>query len=197
MAATTPSQYETAMQSAIEKLYQARSAEDFQAAANTFDRIGQKEADKWHPKYYRAYAQVMMGAQTTEGEQIDKFLDLALENVNAAKALEENNSEILALEGFIHMLRIPVDPATRGPQYSGMSMGALQQAVALDPNNPRAHMLISDMQFGTARFFGSDTSEACASLEKAIELFESFEPKHALDPMWGAAWAEQKKGQCE
>lgn len=194
-AFTQPNQYEAAMEAAIQKLYQAQSPEALQQAANTFERIGKKETDKWHPHYYAGYARTMITAMSQENEGKDKLLDAALEHVNAAKKLAENNSEILALEGFIHMMRIPIDPASRGPQYSGMSIGALQKAIALDPENPRAHMLLSDMQYGMAQFLGSDTSEACKTLNKAIELFETDQPENKLAPAWGKEWAASSKQQ--
>lgn len=198
LAATQPVQYEAAMEKAIEQLYQAQTAEALQAAANTFDRIAQKETDKWRPRYYAGYAQLMSATRSDDLSKVDKLLDVALDHIKAAKELSPGNSELLTLEGFIHMMRIPVDPASRGPQYSGMAMGALQQAVAMDPDNPRARLILSDMQYGTAQFFGSDTSEACATLKKAIELFETSTPAHKLDPAWGKEWAmnSQKQKGC-
>lgn len=196
-AAGTPNQYEAAMQSAIENLFKAQTQEDLQAVANTFERIGQKETDKWHPRYYGALAHVMMTFQLESNAAKDQQLDLAKELVEAGHKLSPDNSELSALEGFILMLRIPIDPATRGAQYSGMSMGALNRAVALNGENPRAHMMLADMQFGMAQFFGSDNSEGCATLKKALELYDSFEPASPLDPNWGKDWAEQNVKQCK
>ncbi len=197
LSANASTKYEEAMLSAIDKLYQAHSPEDFQAAANTFDRIAKKETDKWHPLYYSAYAHVILSTMIEGNDKKDEQLDQALALVKAAKELQPNNSEIVAMEGFVHMLRIPIDPATRGQQYSGMAFGSLQKAVALDPENPRALMLLSDMQMGTARFFGNGTTEACNTLHKALELYETFQPAGTLDPTWGQNWAEQKKKECE
>lgn len=196
-APAVANQYEAAMQAAIEKLFAAQSPEELQAVANTFERIGQKETDKWHPRYYGALTHIMLSFQLQDNTAKDRQLDLAQELVEAGQELSPENSELTALEGFILMLRIPIDPATRGPQYSGMSMGALQKAIALDPENPRAQMFLADMQFGTARFFGSDNSEGCATLQKALALFESNEPASALAPAWGKEWAEQNSKQCQ
>ncbi|MCB0630323.1 MAG: hypothetical protein R2824_25280 [Saprospiraceae bacterium] len=196
-AAISPNQYEAAMQAAIEHLFKSQSQEELQAVANTFERIGQKETDKWHPLYYGALSHIMMTFQIEDNAAKDQQLDLAKDLVEAGHKRSPNNSELAALEGFILMLRIPIDPATRGPQYSGMSMGALQKAVALNDQNPRAHMMLADMQFGMARFFGSDNSEGCATLKKALELFDSFEPASSLDPNWGKEWAEQNYKQCQ
>ncbi len=197
LTANAASKYEEAMLTAIEKLYEAQSPDDFQAAANTFERIAQKETDKWHPLYYGAYAKIILSTMVEDNADKDKQLDQALELVDAAKALQPGNSEIIAIEGFVHMLRIPIDPATRGQQYSGMAFGALQKAIAINPENPRALMLLSDMQMGTARFFGNGTEEACNTLDKALAQYETFKPAGTLDPTWGKSWAEHKKAQCQ
>lgn len=197
LASSPSNEYETAMKSAIEKLFAAQTQSEIQDAANTFNRISQKESDKWHPNYYAAYAHIMMTPYLENNSDKDQQLDLALELVEAGKKQSPNNSELTALEGFIHMMRIPIDPSSRGAQYSGMSMSAIQKALALSPDNPRAQMLLADLQFGTARFFGQDNSEGCESLRKALELYESYQPQTPLDPNWGKDWAERNYQQCQ
>ena len=197
LAATLSSTYEEIMQSNIDKLFKAEGMDSLLPIANTFDRIAHKEVDQWQPLYYASYAHLMM-SNFVEGQELkDGQLDQALERVTAAKKIDADNSEIITLEGFIHMLRIPIDPSSRGPQYSGLGMAAFQRAIAINPENPRAHLLMSDMQFGTAQFFGSDSSEACGTLHKAVELFATFTPSTKLDPDWGKEWAEQRLQRCE
>lgn len=197
IAATPSDAYEKAMQSAIETLFSAESLEDYQAVSNSFDRIAQKEAKEWHPKYYKAYAHIIMSTKLQNATEKDDQLDAAMELLIAADALSPNNSELLALEGFVHMIRVTIDPGSRGPEYAGQSMGALQKAIGMNPKNPRAHMLLSDMQIGMARFMGGDNSEGCATLKKALALYENEKTESTLDPNWGKEWALSKKGQCE
>ena len=166
--------YHSAMQEAIEKVMQGEEEIDFREAANTFDRINQKEPEQWLPLYYGAYANVMLQANLGDNMEKDRLLDLAKEKIDQAQLISQNNSELLAMQGFITMLRIPIDPATRGPQLSGSAMAVMQQAISLNPENPRAHMFLADMKFGMAQFFGNDNSEGCVSLKKALSLYESF-----------------------
>lgn len=189
VAATPSDAYEKAMKSAIEKVFQAETLEDYQAASNTFDRIANKETKAWHPHYYSAYAHIIMNTLVQDPATKDKYLDQAMERLLSADELSPGNSELLTLEGFVHMMRVVVDPGSRGAEYSGQSIAAFQKAVAMDPSNPRALMLLANMQIGTARFFGSDSSEGCATLEKAIKLFESAAPENPLDPAWGKEMA--------
>lgn len=192
------SEYESVMIENINQLNEAGSFDELQNSANAFDRIAQKETKKWRPLYYGAYSHILLSTKVKEADKMDKQLDMAQDLLQKAMKLSPDNSELYTLQGFIYMFRIPIDPGNRGPQFSGMGTGAFYRAIGIDPSNPRAHMLLSDMQFGTARFMGSnDFREACESLDKAIELYKSVKLKSELDPSWGSDWTEQKKKQCQ
>ena len=94
------------------------------------------------------------------------------------------------------MLRVTVDPASRGQQYSGMAFQSFGKAVAMNPENPRALSLLAQMQYGTAQFFNSPTTEACATLTKALEKFDSYKSSNPLAPQWGRKMAEGLKSRC-
>ena len=112
----------------------------------------------------------------TDAAKKDAFLDQAKSELDKACAIQSNESEIVAIEGFIHMVRVTVDPATRGQKYSSLAMQAFGKAISLNPENPRALMLLAQMQLGTARFFNSSTAEACATAQKALEKYNSYKP---------------------
>ena len=192
-----PSQYLEVMQKNIQLLFEAQTAEDLQVTVNAFERIAQSEKDKWHPLYYTSLGYVMMSTRVEDPDVKDEYLDYARERLKEAMKIEPKESELVALEGFIYMIRTSIDPASRGQQYSGLAMLALGKAVAMDPENPRALYLQARMQLGTARFFGSDISDACTLLDQAIYCFDRFEPTHPLDPSWGKRDAIAVKQQCE
>ncbi len=181
----TDNKYYEAMGQHINTVYKAQTTDELLGAVNALDRIGQAEKSKWEPFYYGAFGYLMMANREKEVSRKDGYLDQALERVRQAAAQSKDNSEISALEGFVHMLRVTVDPATRGQQYSGLSMQAFGKALKQDPNNPRAMGLMAQMQFGTAKFFGSSTEEACGMAKKALQLFESAGSQNPLAPRWG------------
>ena len=133
-------------------------------------------------------------------EAKDEVLDHVQTYLDKIASIEHNECEALALQGFVYMLRISVDPATRGPEYSAMSAASLQKAKSLDENNPRVLHLLAQLSFGSAQFFGSDTSEACQlndlSLEEFISRAKEVEDE-SLDPNWGQNMAQAFKAQCE
>jgi len=189
--------YTETMQKNIETVYNAQSITDLQNAVNTFERIGEAEKTKWEPFYYASFGYVMMANREKDAAIKDTYLDQALKSIEKAKVIQPNDSEIIALEGFVHMIRVTVDPAARGQQYSSMAFQSFGKAVTMNPDNPRALSLLAQMQYGTAQFFGSSTAEACGTLSKALEKFDTFKSDNVLAPRWGRGMAEGLKEKCQ
>lgn len=177
--------------------YKAQTVAEHQEAANAMERIAAAEKVRWEPFYYTAYNYIMMSNIEKESAKKDSYLDLAAKALEQAKTIKPNDSEIVALEGFIYMMRVTVDPATRGQEYSGKAFRSFGTAVSLNPENPRALMLMGQMQLGTAQFFNSPTTEACATIQKSLQKFETYKPENALSPQWGKSFAESLKGNCK
>lgn len=197
LAFADESQYEKAMKKSLELLDEAKGMDDFQEASNTFMRIADAEISKWLPAYYASYTMTVIAANEPDGKLKDEKLDIAQEYLDRASGLENDASEILALQGFIYMIRIGVDPATRGQTYSGKSAQALQKAKSINPQNPRALFMLAQLSFGTAQFFGSDTSEACNMNENALAQFDvEQDGNDKFAPKWGRGQAEQFKTNC-
>ncbi len=191
--------YVESMVKGMQLLQGAQNKDQFVEAANHFDRIAQVEKEQWHPAYHASFAKTIAATQVSDHNMIEKLLDEAQASLDQAAAMIDHNSEILTIQGFIHMLRIGVDPMTRGPQYSGMSSASFQKAIDLDENNPRATYLLAQLSHGTAQFFGSGTEEACQLNEKALALFAAEEKNKneaSFDPKWGKKMAESFKEQC-
>ena len=190
------SRYIEAMQKSIQSVYKAQSIEELQSSVNALERIAGAEKTKWEPYYYVSFGYIMMANREQDSNKKDAYLDQASASIEKALALNSNESEIVALVGFIHMLRITVDPVTRGPQYSGLAMQSFGKASTLNPENPRALALTAQMQFGTAKFFGSSTTDACSTTKTAIEKFASYKSDNPLSPQWGNEMVQSLKKEC-
>lgn len=188
--------YTEAMKKNIETLYDAKTLDEIQTVINSMERIGAAEKNRWEPSYYSAYGYIMIAMRETDVSKKDKYLDLSNSALKHAKSLLPNDSEVLTLEGFIYMIRVTVDPATRGQQFAPLSMQSFEKAIALNAENPRALALLSQMQFGTAQFFGSSTTEACNTVDQALAKFETYKSENPLAPRWGKRIAERVKQNC-
>lgn len=194
---TAQDKYTESMLKNIMAGYQAQTIAEHQEAANALERIAAAEKTKWEPFYYISYNYIMISNLEKDAARKDTYLDLAAKALDQAKALRQNDSEITALEGFIYMMRITVDPASRGQEYSGKAYRSFGTAVSLNPENPRALVLMSQMQYGTAQFFNSPTTEACATLQKSLQKFETEKPESPIAPQWGKSFAESLKNNCK
>ncbi|MEQ9405739.1 MAG: hypothetical protein RIM99_19265 [Cyclobacteriaceae bacterium] len=192
-------QYEKAMAKNIPAMFQAGDAESLLGAINQLNRVGDAEADKWEPYYYAAFGYIRMIAMTESAEEKDKYLDQALEIIKKGETIKPADSELESLRGYVHMMRVTIDPATRGMQYSGLAFNSFNKAIALDANNARAHYLLGRMQFGTAQFMGNGDGGACESFAKAKSLFESgSNTENQFAPSWGLdSTKEAMQQMCE
>ena len=190
--------YISAMKNNIQSIYDAKSIEEFQQSINKFERIAAAEKQRWEPQYYIAFGYIMMANVESEGQaKRDAYLDQAMAAITRAMEINPNESEVIAMEGFTHMIRLTVDPQSRGQQYSALAFQSFQKAVNLNPENPRALALLAQMQYGTAQFFGSPTDEACGTMKKALEKFDNFTSENPLTPQWGRAMTDGLKAKCE
>lgn len=189
--------YVEAMQKNIQSVYKAKSQEELQAAVNSLERIANAEKVKWEPYYYMSFAYILMASKEQESAKKDLYLDQANAAIQKAHTINSNESEIVALVGFIHMIRVTVDPASRGAQYSGLAMEAFGKATSLNPENPRALALMAQMQHGTAKFFGSPITDACATVNAALQKFDTYNSDNPLAPQWGREMAIGLKKECD
>ena len=196
LVALSQDKYMETMKSAINDLYQAQGPADFDPVINKLQRIGQAEQSKWEPHYYAALGYTFKSFRLQDATAKDALLDQGLASVKSASAASPNNAEILALEGFINMIKLSVDPATRGQSMTPKIMATFGQAIAADPTNPRPLLFMAQMQIGTAKFFGTSIDEPCQMIQKSVMLFDNFNPSSPLTPMWGKEMTKEYIGMC-
>lgn len=192
--------YEKAMRAEIQKLYQAATVAELQQSANTFVRIAEMNAEEWLPEYYAAWAYANMGFRTDGGiQEKDGFFVQAKKHAEKAAAISPNNSEIVAMQGFIVMGELSADPDSRGQSLSPIAMQTFGKAIELNRQNPRAIFMMAQMEYGMAQFFGQGPERACGLVNASLELFEkeaAMAKEGALEPTWGRKMAEQMKANC-
>lgn len=189
------SNYEMAIQKGKAMINDAETADDYQAAANYFERVAAKEHDEWLPLYYQAQSLAFMGNRQENTDSKEQALNRALELIKKAKALAPN-AELVALEGFVQMLRLTVDPAARGQTLSPVIFALFRQALAMDSDNPRALLFMGQMEYGTAQFFGESSEEACTFFSKAIDIVNAKSDEDSIFPSWGHSTALKSMELC-
>ena len=186
--------YSAVMQKNIALLDSAKSVEDLQRVAGSFERIGDTEKTQWLPYYYAALAQANVGWNP---EVKDK--DQNAEKISAYLAKAEsisNNAELCCIRNMSATQQMLVDPQTRW-QTNGMeASAALKKGMELDPQNPRLYYLQGMSLFNTPTQFGGGKDKAKPVFEKAVALFKAEQPK-PLYPHWGQNAAEAMLAKCQ
>ena len=191
-------QYVSTMKANIDKMYHAQTIEDYQSAANTFERIALAEKKEWLPSYYTAYCYIMMAFMEQKPDQIDPYLDIAQKHLDKAIAINEKEAELYVLQGMLHQARINVDFMGRGMSYSQMAQGELEKAAGMDPKNPRAFYLMGMNVYSTPAMYGGGPEVALPLFKKAQENFELRETvQNDLMPIWGKEHNSQMLAECE
>ncbi len=189
--------YTDLMMKNIEAVYKGKTIEELQTAVNSFERIGGAEKTKWEPYYYASFGYVMITTREQDNQKKDGYLDQAKAALDKALAIKADESELFALEGFIHMLRVAIDPASRGQQYSMMAMQSYGKALGLNSQNPRALGLLAQLQFGTAKFFNQAPTEACETARKSLAIYQAQPEGLTIAPIWGRGMTEELVKGCQ
>ncbi len=180
--------YEKAMTAEISKLSQAKTADEYVAIANNFQRIADKEKTNWQPYYYASLSQILKGRDEMRAKKmdgLDAICDVAQKYLDQSMQLSKDNAENYILTKMIHSLRMLVDPMSRYQTEGVAQAEALAKAISLDPENPRITILKAEDAYFTPPQFGGDKETAFKLFQKAKDQFSNYKIKSNLDPDWG------------
>ena len=186
------SQYESGMVQAFELWQTGKNNE----ALALFERIAQAEKDNWVPLYHAANVAISSTWDEKDITKKNAMLEKAKSIIAEAHKRDENNSEITTLEGMLYTSYVAMDPGTYGMQYSPIIMQLHGKAIALDPDNPRAHANKIEYEMGSARFFGNDLAPFCAQMKEIIPKFENQKSDVPFAPSYGIERAKQVAASC-
>jgi len=184
--------YRQAMQSQLKALGAAQSAAEYQAVANGFNRISEMNPNEWLPAYYTALAYTNAGFIIKDDQAAqDRSFQLAKQTIEASIQANGENAELVALKGYALMGELAVDPQTRGQELSGLVMQTFGRALKLDPQNPRAMVLMAQMQLGMSKFFGQGPEKACGMAQQSLQFFENEKARENANP-FAPSWGEEQ-----
>nr|WP_295931395.1 hypothetical protein [uncultured Dyadobacter sp.] len=193
--------YQKVMKKEIARLLEADSLPQLQQSANAFARITELNPTEWLPVYYHALAFTYQGLhKALDTGKKDEVLAKAEELAQKADAISPNNPEIVTLQGFVLMAKLNADPASRGRSLSGVVLQTFGKSLAIDNKNPRTLVLMAQMEYGMAQFFGSSTEKACGLAKQSLAIFNGQDQealKAAMLPAWGKGQAQGLTQNCD
>jgi tetratricopeptide (TPR) repeat protein len=190
--------YVGAMKKNLALFDSAKTVEDFTKLANNFERVGDAEKTQWLPYYYAALALSTSGwmPEMKDKDANAGRMNALCDKAEAIASTDADKAEILSIRNMSGTQQMMVDPQTRWASYGQAAGQALEQALKLDPNNPRLYYLKGMSLFGTPPQFGGGKDKAKPVFEKAVQLYKEAKPKD-LYPRWGQKQAEDMIVQCQ
>ncbi len=188
--------YNDAMTKTLAEMDSLKSGDQFMVIANKFERIALAEKNMWLPYYYSALARCTAVFIYNDNAKTDDILDIAEKHAKVADSLQPKNSEILVLRSMVLGGRIMVDPMTRGQSMGMQSMLLMNEAMQIDPTNPRSYYMLGRSLFYTPPQFGGGKEPGCQMLAKSKQNYIVFEPQSALHPNWGEDQVDEMLKQC-
>jgi len=195
MHAQSP-KFHDAMVKTLAEFDTTQTADGLMTLANKFERIALAEKNQWLPYYYSGLARTFAVYIKNDAATTDEVLNVAEAHCTLADSLQPGNSEIFVLKSMIFGGRIMVDPMSRGQMYGMQSMAFMQQAMQLDPNNPRAYFIMGQSLFYTPPQYGGGKESACKVFGTSKEKFGVFSPASDIHPNWGEEQLDEIMKEC-
>ncbi len=186
------SNYEAGMANGLKLWSEGKNTE----AVATFERIASVETKEWLPNYYIALISSLNSFQTQDKDKVKALLETAQKALDIELKKDNQNAELLVVQGLIYTGWIIVDPMTNGMKYSGLATGVYTKASKIAPENPRVVFLKAEFEMGSAKYFGQDTAPLCEQISNSIPLFEKFVPQTPFHPNWGLERAKEVAASC-
>jgi len=187
--------YMSAMEQATTELEAVETVDQLTLNINSFERIANVKNDEWLPAYYLAYDYIILSFMDKEGDR-DGHLDKAQMYVDKAMALTCDSVEVMCLQAYLYQGRLSISVMMRGAKYGPKVNELLNKAIAMDSENPRAHMLLGQNIYFTPSFFGGGADNACPHIQTAAQKFEQHIPASSIHPNWGQGSVNRLVGKC-
>lgn len=188
----------SAMKSNLALFDSAKTVEDFQKVANTFQRIGDAEKTQWLPYYYAGLSLSIAGWMPDMKDKDGNAgrMNALCDKAESMTTVDADKAEIFTIRNMAATQQMMVDPQSRWMSYGQTASQAIEKGLKLDPNNPRLYYLQGQSLFNTPEQFGGGKDKAKPVFEKAVQLYKQAKPKE-LYPRWGQPQAEEMIAQCQ
>jgi tetratricopeptide (TPR) repeat protein len=180
----------------ISLLNKAKTTDNYLEAAFYFQNQVRDYPGQWLVYYYAGLAYIQASQKALTSNYKDELIDKAQPLIDKASALKPGDTEIQVLQAFLYQCRLQVNPQSRALTYSKKADACLKKALAADPENPRAYMLLGYNTYYTPAMLGGGPKNALPVFQKARAKFQTVKPAMPFFPSWGERENQQMIKEC-
>jgi len=177
--------YYSLMEQALKDFDSAKTLSEIIESKYKFERISRIAPQEWLPTYYITYSTLRYVYNNSNDSENNKlYLEEAKKHIGQlTKNAHADQSEIKTLLGYYYAALILLDPKANGKKYSKEVLRSYKDALKINPENPRAIILLAFFEQRLPKFMKSKRNPK-TEVAKAKELFDK-EEKNIHAPYWG------------
>ena len=170
------------LEAAVVLLNKCQTRDQYVIAFAKMEELHKQDPSAWLPTYYASIIKARM-AMKKMGDS-DQLANEAIQWLTITKALH-NSDEVLCLESIVYTSKMAVNPIFRWKVYESRIKKPLEQAIALNKNNPRPYILKANLQYKMPILFGGGCNSARPIAQKAKLAFDQLKTDFTVMPHWG------------
>ena len=174
--------YSKNLEAAVQLFDKSQTKHDYELVFQKMEGLYKQNTNQWLPAYYASIIKTRM-AMKKMGDT-DDLADEAIQWLHITKALH-NSDEVLCLESLAYTSKMSVSPTFRWKAYESRIKKPLEQAIALNKNNPRAYLLQGNLQYKMPVLFGGGCAAAKPMIQKAKLFLDAQKEEFTTMPHWG------------
>ena len=185
--------FSKSLEAAVFLFDKSQTQENYEVAFSAMEELHKQEPSAWLPGYYASIIKARMALKKMGNA--DKLADEAIKWLTITKAIH-NSDEVLCLESLVYTSKMSVSPTFRWKAYETRINKPLEQAIALNKNNPRAYLLKANIQYKMPAFFGGGCNTAMPNLRQAKRILDQQKNEFTVMPHWGRPNVEELIKAC-
>ena len=170
------------LEAAVVLLNKCQTRDQYVIAFAKMEELHKQDPSAWLPTYYASIIKARM-AMKKMGDS-DQLANEAIQWLTITKA-KHNSDEVLCLESIVYTSKMAVNPIFRWKVYESRIKKPLEQAIALNKNNPRPYILKANLQYKMPILFGGGCNSARPIAQKAKLAFDQLKTDFTVMPHWG------------
>ncbi len=170
------------LEAAVVLLNKCQTRDQYVIAFAKMEELHKQDPSAWLPTYYASIIKARM-AMKKMGDS-DQLANEAIQWLTITKAIHYSD-EVLCLESIVYTSKMAVNPIFRWKVYESRIKKPLEQAIALNKNNPRPYILKANLQYKMPVLFGGGCNSARPIAQKAKLAFDQVKTDFTVMPHWG------------
>jgi hypothetical protein len=170
------------LETAVALLDKYQTRDQYVSIFAQMEELYKQNPSAWLPAYYASIIKARM-AMKKMGDS-DQLANDAIKWLAITKAIH-NSDEVLCLESIVYTSKMAVNPIFRWKVYESRIKKPLEQAIALNKNNPRPYILKANLQYKMPVLFGGGCNSARPIAQKAKLAFDQVKTDFTVMPHWG------------